>query len=389
MTMAATYEAHAEAGTQPTRQQLADDLAGNLCRCTGYRPILDAGQRMFELPVRRLDTAPLVALLRQLQQQRDDPPKPYAATNPAFNRIDHFHAPRDLATLAWLREALPQARLLAGSTDIGLWVSKQFRDLGDLIYLGDVAELRQIAWVEREGTKALCIGAAVTLEDAWQVIARSWPTLREVALRFAGPPVRHAGTLVGNLANGSPIGDSAPVLMALDARLVLRRGERQRVIPLDDFYLDYMKNCLEPGEFVEAAEIPAGQATHVRAWKISKRYDCDISALCAGLALTLDGDRVVDVRLAFGGMAATVRRAAGAEAALRGQHWTEAAVRDAQAALDADFTPLSDLRASADYRRRTARGLIQRLWLETQPGRPLRDDQIRVWAPSGAPEVAA
>jgi xanthine dehydrogenase small subunit len=389
MTMAATYEAHAEAGTQPTRQQLADDLAGNLCRCTGYRPILDAGQRMFELPVRRLDTAPLVALLRQLQQQRDDPPQPYAAANPAFNRIDHFHAPRDLATLACLREALPQARLLAGSTDIGLWVTKQFRDLGDLIYLGDVAELRQIAWVEREGTKVLRIGAAVTLEDAWQAIARRWPTLREVALRFAGPPVRHAGTLVGNLANGSPIGDSAPVLMALDARLVLRRGERQRVIPLDDFYLDYMKNRLEPGEFVEAVEIPTGRATHVRAWKISKRYDCDISALCAGLSLTLDGDRVVDVRLAFGGMAATVRRAAGAEAALRGQRWTEAAVRDAQAALDADFTPLSDLRASADYRRRTARGLIQRLWLETQPGQPLRDDQIRVWAPSGAPEVAA
>ena len=377
MTMTATYEAHVQAGTQPTRQQLADDLAGNLCRCTGYRPILDAGQRMFERPVQRVGTALLVALLRQL---RGDPPLHYAAANPAFGRIDHLHAPRDLGSLAALREALPDARLLAGSTDIGLWVSKQFRDLGDLIYLGDVAELRRIDWDGVEQRKALRIGAAVSLEDAWAAIAAQWPALREVALRFAGPPVRHAGTLVGNLANGSPIGDSAPVLMALDARLALRRGARQRVVALDDFYLDYMKNRLEPGEFVESVEIPAGRATNVRAWKISKRYDCDISALCAGLSLTLDGDRVVDVRLAFGGMAATVRRAPGAEAALRGQRWTEAAVRDAQAALDTDFTPLSDQRASADYRRRAARGLLQRLWLETRPDGAWPQDALRVWA---------
>ena len=387
MTLAATYERHCAAGTRPSREQLADDLAGNLCRCTGYRPILEAGQRMFEAPVKRLDVQALATQLQALKAGPAAPALHHAAPNPAHGgRTDHFHAPRTADALAALRLAHPRARLLAGSTDIGLWVTKQFRDLGDVIYLGEVSELRHVQW--REGT--LHIGAAAPLEDAWQAIAERWPVLAEVGLRFAGPPVRHAGTLVGNLANGSPIGDSAPILMALGARLVLRRGEARRTLALEDFYVDYMRNRLEEGEFIEAAEVPdtppdeAGFSTHVRGWKISKRFDCDISALCAGLYLRLDGaTRVADVRLAFGGMAATVRRAHGAEAALRGQPWSEATLRAAQAALEADFTPLTDLRASAGYRRQAARGLLERLWLETRAEAPLQPALTSVFAREG------
>jgi xanthine dehydrogenase small subunit len=185
----------------------------------------------------------------------------------------------------------------------------------------------------------------------------------------------------GNVANGSPIGDGPPVLMALGAAIVLRRGEHTRTLPLDEFYLDYMKNRLEPGEFVQGIGVPlphVGQ--QVRAYKVSKRYDCDISALCAGLSITLDGDVVRDVRFAFGGMAATVKRAAGAEAAVLGKPWNEAAARAAMAALANDFTPLTDLRASAAYRRQVAAGLLKRLWLETRPVAPLTAREASVWA---------
>jgi xanthine dehydrogenase small subunit len=194
-------------------------------------------------------------------------------------------------------------------------------------------------------------------------------------------PVHHAGTLGGNLANGSPIGDGAPVLMALDARLVLRQGARERELRLDEFYVDYMKNRLEPGELLTAMVVPPAVAGRtVRAYKISKRYDCDISALCAGLALQIEGGLVTHVRIAFGGMAAIVKRAAGAEAAVLGRPWNEASLQAATAALDADFAPITDLRASADYRRQMARALLRRFWFETRADKPLGTDALNVRA---------
>ena len=377
MTMAASYEQHCEAGNVPGRRQLADELSGNLCRCTGYRPILDAGQRMFELPRKRLDTAPIVALLKTLAAEA---PLDYAAPNPAVieggaPRTDRFHAPRTLEQFAALREAQPDARLLAGCTDIGLWVTKQFRDLGDIVYIGEVDELKRITVADGR----LRIGSAAPLEDAWDALAAHWPVLSEAWLRFAGPPVRHAGTMGGNIANGSPIGDSAPVLIALGATVLLRRGQASREMPLEDFYVDYMKNRLDAGEFVAGLSVPLPKANeHLRAYKISKRYDCDISGLFGALWLELDGGVVRGARFAFGGMAAIVKRAAGAEAAVVGKPWSETALRAAQAALDADFKPLTDLRASADYRRQAARGLLERLWLETRADAPLA--AASVWA---------
>ena len=370
MSLWSQYERRAGGATRPTRQQLADALSGNLCRCTGYRPILDAGQRMFDLPVAALDTAPVLAALRAMQ---GDAALAYAAVGLA----DRFFAPRTLGDLAALREEHPKAQLLAGSTDIGLWVNKQLKPLGDLIYIGAVDELRRIEAIDGE----LVIGAGASLEDAWRALAARWPGLTEVWLRFASPPIRHAGTMGGNVANGSPIGDSAPVLMALDAQIELRQGAHTRRMALTDFYVGYMRNRLEPGEFVQAIVVPALPAERrVRAYKISKRFDCDISALCAGFAIELDGDVVRAVRLAFGGMAAIVRRAAQAEAALVGRRWDEAALHAAQAALASDFEPLTDMRASAGYRQQVARNLLQRFWLETRPQDPLPAQATSVWS---------
>ena len=361
MSLWSTYEHHRACSTRPTRQQLADELSGNLCRCTGYRPILDAGQRMFDLPAVALDTAPVIAALKRLESD--------ATFTYIGKSSDTFHAPTTLAELAALREANPKAQLLAGSTDVGLWVNKQFRPLGDIIFVGEVDEMKRVA----EENGELYIGAGASLETAWAALAKRFPALTDVWLRFASPPIRNAGTMGGNVANGSPIGDSPPVLMALDAQIELRKGARVRRLPLEAFYLGYMKNRQEPGEFVQGLAVPlAVTSRQVRAYKISKRFDCDISALCAGFSIELGGGGVVKtVRLVYGGMAATVKRGASAEAVIVGQPWTQATVDAAKAALAQDFEPLSDMRASAAYRLQVAQNLLQRLWLETRAENPL------------------
>ncbi|MBV9889441.1 MAG: xanthine dehydrogenase small subunit [Rhizobacter sp.] len=380
MSLWATYQHHATRGQRPSRRRIADELSGNLCRCTGYRPIVDAAEHMFELPAAALDCAPVVAALEQL---RADPP--LASVDSAGAT---FLAPRTLPDFAAARAAQPDARILAGSTDIGLWVNKMFRPLPVLLSIGAVDELKRID--ERAGL--LAIGAGASLDDAWRALVARWPSLTDVWLRFAGVPLRHTGTMGGNVANGSPIGDSAPVLMALDAALVLRQGDAVRRVALAEFYTGYMQNVLAPGEFVQAIEVPVARArSDVRAYKVSKRFDCDISAVCAGLAIERDdADVVVAARLAFGGMAATVARARGAEAALIGARWGEPALVAAQCALARDFTPLSDLRASAAYRTEVAQNLLRRFWLETRREAPLATAATSVWAaPVAADAIGA
>ena len=370
MSLWSAYEHHKACATQPTRQQLADELSGNLCRCTGYRPILDAGQRMFDLPATTLDTTPVLAALKSIARET-------AFSYTAADGGDRFHAPTTLDELAALREANPKAQLLAGSTDVGLWVNKMFRPLGDIIFVGAVDEMKQIV----EKNDELYIGAGASLEAAWAALARRVPALTDVWLRFASPPIRNAGTMGGNVANGSPIGDSSPVLIALDAQIELRKGARVRRLLLADFYVDYMKNQLEAGEFVQGIAVPlAAMTRQVRAYKISKRFDCDISALCAALAIELDRGVVKSVRLTYGGMAGIVKRGAKAEAALVGQAWTQASVNKAKVALAEDFKPLSDMRASADYRMQVAQNLLQRFWLETRAENPLAGSATSVFS---------
>jgi xanthine dehydrogenase small subunit len=319
---------------------------------------------MFDAPARCLDREPIAAALQALAA---DTPLDYSQAGA------RFHAPHSIHDLALLRETCPQATLLAGSTDVGLWVNKQFRDLGDVIYTGRVAELREI----RNESDGLWIGAAATLEDSWAALTAAVPGLRELWLRFASPPVRHAGTLGGNIANGSPIGDGAPALIALGADIILRRGTQQRRLRLQDFYLDYMKKDLQPGEFVEALHVPLPTSDwRFSAHKIAKRHDSDISAVCAVLALRIEAGVVREARFAFGGMAGIVKRAAAAEAAVVGQPWREAAAKAAAAALPQDFKPMTDMRASSAYRMKVAQNLFTKLWLETGGARTV---PIGIW----------
>lgn len=388
MSLWALYERQSADAGLPTRDEINQALSGNLCRCTGYRPIVDAAQRMVDYacyPRAALDRTKIEDALRPLQRagtfEYHGPDARGAACGHAT-----FFAPRTLADFAALCAARPNARILAGSTDIGLWVTKQFRDLGDVIYTGNVAELRALT----RDAQTLTIGAAVPLEDAYAALAVDYPELAELWVRFASLPIRNAGTLGGNVANGSPIGDSMPALLVLEAELVLRRADRTRTLPLAAFYTGYQKNALAPGEFIEAIRVPRpAPSLRFRTYKISKRYDQDISAVCAAFALDIAEDGVIaHARVAFGGMAATPLRAARTEAMLTGARWDETTAHRAMDALAADYAPLTDLRASAAYRTKIARNLLWRCWLETRDDAPLALCDVNVFAFEGEDDTA-
>ncbi|MFT4069588.1 xanthine dehydrogenase small subunit [Paraburkholderia sp.] len=380
MSMWALYENQPAGAGLPARDEINAALSGNLCRCTGYRPIVEAAQKMFDYaqhPRVALDRETVVATLRALR--RTDTFEYHApdARGASFG-ASAFYAPVTLDAFATLRAQHPDARIVAGSTDVGLWVTKQFRALGDVLYVGNVAELKAIA----RDAQTLTIGAAATLEDAFAALAADYPELAELWTRFASRPIRNAGTLGGNVANGSPIGDSMPALFALGAEVVLRRARATRTLPLDAFYTGYQKTALAAGEFVTALRVPrpAGDL-RFRTYKVSKRYDQDISAVCAAFALHLAEDGAIRAaRVAFGGMAATPKRAAQTEAALNGARWNEATARRAMDALAADYQPLTDMRASSAYRLKVARNLLWRFYLETRDDAPLALCDVNAFA---------
>jgi len=360
MSLWALYLKYDRCRNRPQRKEIDEALSGNLCRCTGYRPIIEAARRMHELPRIFFDREVLAASLKEIQ--RTD-------TFVYEKEGRFFHAPTTLEQLVKTKAANPGACILSGSTDIGLWVTKQMRDLGDIIYIGQVAELKRIT--ENDGN--LEIGAGVSLDDAYAALCRHYKDeLSELWQRFASLPVRNAGTLGGNVANGSPIGDSAPWLIALGSEIVLRSPAGQRSMPLENFYLDYQKKDLRADEIVESVRVPLPQPDRrFRTYKLSKRFNQDISAVCAAFCITLEGKVIQDARIAYGGMAATSKRAPEAEAVLKSCEWNEAAVRQAMEMLTRDYAPLTDMRATDAYRMKAAQNLLYRFWLETRLDEPL------------------
>ncbi|ODT65825.1 MAG: xanthine dehydrogenase small subunit [Pelagibacterium sp. SCN 63-23] len=344
----------------PSRPAIEKALQGNLCRCTGYAPIIRAGQAMSEHGQPQGDPlwAERIAVKDRIKAISDGR---RVEIGEGENRII---IPASLDDFAEIYAANPEARIVAGSTDVGLWVTKFMRRIGPVIFIGHLQELKRIA----DNDSEVRFYAGVTYSEALPVIAANFPQLGELWNRFAGEQVRNMGTIGGNIANGSPIGDTPPPFIALGAKLHLRRGEHRREIKLEDYFLAYGKQDRQPGEFVESVTIPllpAGE--HFATYKISKRREEDISALCGAFRVFVnDAGTVGMVRIAFGGMAATPKRAKAVEAAVVGKAWTMETIEAAISAFGEDYQPISDMRASADYRLLTAQNLLKRFFLETQ-----------------------
>ena len=333
-------------------------LAGNLCRCTGYAPIIRAAQATTDAPVP--DHLLFLALNTSAPQPTQTPTSGQTTLQPTGAD----------ALAAWYA-ANPDATLVAGATDVGLWVTKQHRPLGPTAFLNHCTDLRGIT----ETDNTIRIGAMTSITDLETAIAPHHPSFAAMLRRYGSVQVRNAATIGGNIANGSPIGDGPPALIALGATLHLRHKDTRRSLPLEDFFIAYGKQDRAPGEFVEAVTIPK-QPDTLRCYKLSKRFDQDISAVCGCISITRQDGMITNARLAYGGMAGTPKRAAQAEAALIGNPFNEATMRSAMHAMTDDFQPLSDMRASAGYRLQTAQNMLLR-YLHEANGVPTDLREVR------------
>lgn len=343
-----------QAATTPDRGEVVEALAGNLCRCTGYRPIVDAAMDAVADPGRiEPGQAEMANRLRAL------PTGPLRLAD----ATSVMEVPHTTAEVVAARVVAPNATLLAGGTDIGLWVTKDRHNLPHVIVLDRVPELAAM----RSTDRAIEIGATVPYEDALAALTEEWPQLGTMLRRLGSRQIRHRGTIGGNLGTASPIGDMAPALIALDAFVVLAGPTGERTVPVAEFFIGYRRTVLRADEIIARVELPRaapGEALHVS--KITKRREEDISSVCAAFRLRLDGDRIADFRAGYGGVAATPLRLRALEDALTGQPWTLDTVHAGGAVIEAALTPLDDVRASAAYRLRVAKNLLLRFWHETR-----------------------
>ena len=349
-------------GTGLESENIDDTLAGNLCRCTGYRPIVDAATALagMKLPAAEAARRKIEAgLLAQIV---------HAETVQLTDHKIRFVAPANVENFADFYSENPNATIVSGATDVGLWVTKQQRYLPTMLWTGRVSGFAGID--HKAGL--LRIGPAVTHQHALADLAARWPDLGEVMRRFGSLQVRSSGTMCGNIANGSPIGDLPPMLIALGTEVELTAGKTSRRLPLEAFFKDYGVQDRRNGEFVSALLIPADAGDNLRCYKISKRFDQDISAVMGAFNVTVEKGVITAARIAFGGMAAIPKRAASLETALVGAPLDVESFRAAAARLEDDFTPISDMRASARYRMQVARNLVLKYGLDLADGKPLR-----------------
>jgi len=346
----------------PSDAQIETALQGNLCRCTGYEAIMRAARAMGKAGSPAVD---------RLVKERETISRKLAGFV-SGERIEigeegaRVIVPADSDDLARVLSEYPGARIVAGATDVGLWVTKHMRAISPAVFIGHIDELSAIG-VESGKLK---MGATATYADALVALSENYPAFGPLIDRIGGAQIRAVGTIGGNIANGSPIGDTPPPLIALGASVTLRSTDGRREIDLADFFIDYGKQDRKSDEFVESISVPLLKPGEIfSVYKISKRRDEDITAALAAFRLKLSAEGIVeDIAIACGGMAATPKRAKSVEAALAGKAWNEASVAAAAEKFEQDFAPITDMRASAAYRMTVTKNLLRRFFLETQRG---------------------
>ncbi len=345
-----------------------ESIGGNLCRCTGYRPIVDAGR---SLPV--LQPGSQDGFAARLAS----PAPPVEKLELAYegHESERFlFRPTELTdALDYLAEH-PDAYLVSGGTDIVVELNQRHRRLDRMLLLEGIEELQQI----RRGEEYLEIGAGVSLGRVETELSAEVPLLGELLPLFSSRLIRARATLGGNLGTASPIGDSPPALLALDAELCLASKAATRWVPLCEFFTGYRQTLRESGELITSVRIPMPQPDVARFYKVSKREFDDISTVAAGFSLRTKQGLIESARLCYGGVAATPVRATAAEQALQGQRWSKPALELALAALEHVFTPMTDQRGSAEYRRRMVTKLLERFWFDTAPDSPAQSSSRKV-----------
>ena len=346
--------AFAAGGEAADPEIIHDALAGNLCRCTGYRPIVEVMAKVAGLPV--------------------EPVRPVPARTRAAVFDAAFFAPRTLAELLRLRSAQPGALLLAGATDLGLLASRSRKPPAAVIHVAHVPEFTAIT----EDKEQITIGAAVTYADAMPALIAAYPALRTYLARLGSRQIRSLGTIGGNIGTASPIGDMPPVLLALEASLKLVSIRGGRTLPLDEFFLGYRKTALAPDEVIQSISMPRLRPGEVFFCdKLSKRRDQDISTVAGAHRIRIRNGTIEDVRTGFGGLAATPMRAHNVEQALKGQPFTPATFEAAAHAVPKDFQPIDDWRGTAAYRLTATANLLRRLyWRIAEPGRAVEVEAL-------------
>ena len=355
MSLFCLYQKKCAKGETVSRSDAIESISGNLCRCTGYRPILDAAVSMGELPIINIEEKLVLKALKEITLK----------TSGGNNSI--YHLPSDLTTLLRIRSLKSKAQLVAGCTDVGVWINKHYKRFEEIIDVTRVMELQEI---ERYPNH-LALGAGLTLEESFSELRRDRPELTNFFNRFAGKTIRAAGTIGGNIANASPIGDSIPSLIALGSNVILtslQRGvTKHREIALEDFYSGYRKTVIRPNEVLTWIKVPLPVNNEfTRIYKVSKRFEDDISAVCLAISIQTLNHRITNIRIGIGGVATTPLRARLAESSLLGQKWNESSVSNTIIILKHECNPISDVRASKNYRLHLLGELMHRYWLESQ-----------------------